>query len=135
MGETVWPEGYDPPPDGWEWKLVDVACAHCGADNKLHEQPPQWLETESGVVWECNSCGGKNRLGGVVPVKPSLTVLECGQCHATFDPNNIEIAEDGSWTCPAIVGHDGETPIVCEVVNRDVSAAEHAEGVTAEVVG
>jgi hypothetical protein len=103
--------------DEWPWTPIEVDCDACGKANPLHEQPPELLE--EGVAWECNFCGAKNRMGGSDPVEPALTVLECGHCHATFDPNVVPVAK-GAWVCPA-----------CSTRNRDVSVGEHATSVEA----
>lgn len=106
-----------------EWgDPVDVTCPHCGGVNKLHEQRPDDLATPQGVKWECNHCGQASVLGGQPTVGPATYVLECGNCHATFDPNTIDTATDGSWSCPA-----------CDTANRDVTAGETATGTTSEV--
>lgn len=114
------PQTVDSPtvPEDWVWAPIDVQCDACGAINPLHEQPPELLE--SGVKWECNACGAANRLGGTDPVPPSLTVAECANCHSTFDPNTLDVAADGAWTCPS-----------CSTVNRDVSHGENATSVEA----
>jgi hypothetical protein len=114
-------------PDGWVWRLIDVTCGNCNAVNKIHEQPPAWLETPAGVKWECNSCGAANQLGGTgVPI-PLEQIAECGECRHTFDnrpgSTQVEIADDGTWTCPD-----------CDTVNRLVGGSESASaGQTAEV--
>lgn len=114
--------GYEVP-DGWEWKLGDVDCTSCSATNQLHEQPPDWLNTPDGVVWECRFCGARNRLGGVEPSETLAEPVECGNCRRTFDnrpgADTVELGEDGSFTCPG-----------CGVLNRVASSAE--SGVTHE---
>lgn len=111
-------------PEDWAWTPIEVTCASCSQPNPLHEQPPELLNTVNGVKWECNHCGAANKLGGVAAPGSSTYVAECGHCHATFDPATIEVAEDGSWTCPA-----------CSTSNRDVSAGEHASSVESVEVG
>lgn len=98
--------------DGWEWKLVDVQCAHCGATNQIHEQKPEWLV--EGVDWTCNKCEGRNRIGGEPERRAVAQVLECGHCHRTFDPNDIDLDGD-DWVCPG-----------CDVNNHEANGAEQA---------
>lgn len=109
------PNHAEPDDDGHVWELVAVECAECGAANLLHRQKPEWLVEQSGVKWECSTCGAANRLGGFDPLPASLTIAECGHCSATFDPNELAVAGDGSWKCPS-----------CGTTNRDVSAGEAA---------
>lgn len=94
-----------------EWKPIEVDCDACGRANPLHEQPPELLV--EGVAWECNHCGSKNRLGGSDRVE-DWTVVECGHCHATFDPNDLDV-KNGSFKCPS-----------CGTTNRNVSVGENA---------
>lgn len=104
-------------PDGWEWRLIDVTCEACGAVSQIHEQPAEWLETAEGVRWECPvaDCRHVHQLGGHEPVVAALFVLECGECHSTFNPNEVEIDAEGYWTCPTD-----------EVANRYLGAPESA---------
>lgn len=113
-------------PEGWEWVEVDVTCANCSATNTIHEQPPEWLDVRHpvdghklGVDWECTSCGFKNNIGGEAPPVPDTYVVECDECHSTFAPSQIGIADDGSWTC-----------IVCDTVNVDEQHVHASEGGT-----
>lgn len=107
------PNHPEPDDDGHVWELVTVKCESCGASNQLHRQKPEWLAAQEGVKWECSTCGAANLLGGYDELPPSTTTAECGHCHATFDPNELTIAADGSWTCPA-----------CSTLNKDVTVGE-----------
>lgn len=123
----------EPDEDGWEWRLVDVTCGHCGAVNQIHEQKGAWLKAPepawpgapkppAGIAWECNVCHGKNVLGYVAPAPPDEYVLECGSCHSTFAPSAVAKDKDGTWKCE-----------VCDTPNRDVHHTDQAE--SAEVSG
>jgi hypothetical protein len=115
-------------PDGWVWELGDVVCDHCGATNQLHVLPDAMLAV--GDWWDCNTCGKRNRRGGPPPGAPTARgLVECGHCHATFADDKLpDIAEDGSWTCPAALVDEDGNETVCGVVNRDVTAGESGSG-------
>lgn len=103
--------------DDWEWKPITVACDECGAENALHEQPPEMMK--AGVVWECSSCGKRQLLGGDEPQAAAFGgLLECGQCHSTYTDESerfdeLGLNEDGEWTC-----------VACGTANKAVAATD-----------
>lgn len=99
--------------DDWPWTPIEVTCAACGATNQIHEHPPELIA--EGIKWECNHCGAANHIGGPPPKIPldalaaALGVLECGECHATFDPavTDHEVGDGGvEFDCPACSVHN-----------------------------
>lgn len=105
-------------PDGWVWTLYTATCEDCGAENSLHELPPDMLE--EGDIWECSTCGHKHQRGGRPDIDPAL-LLECGGCGATYTGDAINDLDakftDGgvTWTDP-----------VCGTVNKQTGVAETA---------
>lgn len=114
--DANWPE---PEEDGWTWRKIERTC-ECSHVNEFHAQHPasEAVNSDEGLVWECRNCGHKHRIGGKDPeLPPAGYILECGECHNTYDPNTVEVGTDGSWTCPT--DRKG-----CGTPNRYVNAAE-----------